>query len=341
MRRMDRYKDETSTIEKRSVKNQELYQDLANNAKYTNITDVTNSNAFELNAQNREEKSTREAYQQMRKYGGVEDVPKVKKELDDFNYLYPKKEKKIYDINSVLEEARKNRQEKDSLEEKRKLKYTSYNILAGVNLEELAKYREEKKKRAATPEEEGIHELMDTIASKTLAGEISKETTVELLSDLMATSMLDKVVPADEIGGDEKQPTEILETHTISIEETKEEKEPEQKEEVKEKDEDVDEDEDDEKEERTLSESFTMEKINPDEASKEIKLLQQQGEITEKNGVVDRDFYTKSMDLSDQDLEMSEEFAEKGLPLPVKIIIALLIIAVIAVAGYFIYLRIK
>ena len=52
----------------------------------------------------------------MRKYGEFEEVPKVKKELDDFNYLYAKKERKIYDINSVLEEARKNRQEKDELE---------------------------------------------------------------------------------------------------------------------------------------------------------------------------------------------------------------------------------
>lgn len=319
MRRMDRYEDEAPTREKRSEKNQELYQDLANNPKVANITDVANANAFELDS--RGNTSSREAYQQMRKYGGVEDVPKVKKELDDFNYLYPKKEKKIYDINSVLEEARKNRQEKDELEEKRKLKYTSYNILAGVNLEELAKYREEKKNRAATPEEEGIRELIDTIASKTLAGEISKETTVELLSDLMATSMLDKVVPADEIGGDEqpklKEPEEEEEDQTEEIEEREETEE--------------------------FTESSSMEKIDPDVAAEEIKRLQEHDEddTSEENKVVDKDFYTKSMDLSEQDFEMSEEFQEKGLPTPVKIIIALVIIAVLAVAAYFIYLRLK
>lgn len=332
MRRMDRYQDENPALEKRSEKNQELYQDIANNPKYTNITDVTNSNAFELGT-TREEKGSREAYQEMRKYRGVEEVPRVKKELEDFNYLYPKNEKKIYDINSVLEEARKNRQEKDDMEEKRKLKYTSYNILAGVNIEELAKYREEKKKRTATPEEEGIRELMDTIASKTLAGEISKEETVELLSDLMATNMLDKVVPADEMGEDEPS-TEILETHTVSIEEK-----------VSPKDEEEENDEEEEKEsnEETDEQDY---KIDSDLAIEEIKRLQERNEEEEeeksKNKSMDNSFYTKSMDLSENDFdEMSEEFQDKRLPLPVKILIVLLIIAVLVVAGYFIYIRIK
>ena len=115
MRRMDRYKDEESGKQNRLEKNQELYQDIANNMKVTNITDVANANAFELDGK-QEDSSSRESYQQMIKYRGAQNVPKVKKELDDFNYLYPKKEKRIYDINSVLEEARRNRQEKDALE---------------------------------------------------------------------------------------------------------------------------------------------------------------------------------------------------------------------------------
>ena len=51
----------------------------------------------------------------------------------------------------------------------------------------------------------------------------------------------------------------------------------------------------------------------------------------------DTDFYTRSMDLSDKDFEMDDEFKEKKIPLVVKIILIILIIAVIAVAGYFIY----
>lgn len=296
MRRMDRYKEDITPKETRSTKNQELYQDVANNPKYANITDVTHANAYEINSETYNGKASREQYQQRVKYQGIENVPKVKKELEEFNHLYHKDEKKIYDINSVLEEARKNRKDNDELEEKRKLKYTSYNILAGINLEELAKYREEKKKRQATPEEEGIHELMDTIASKTLAGELDKETTVDLLSDLMATSILDKVDSPENM--DKKQ------------NEKQEEKE-------------------------------ELEKNEPSNNLLQEIEAQKDLDTTEETGKMDKDFYTKSMDLSEEDFEMANDFKDKGIPLPIKILIALLVIAIVAVAIYFIYQKIQ
>jgi len=318
MRRMDRYKDEEPNRVNRLEKNKELYQDLFSNTKYTNIAEVTNANAYELGGEKKDATSSRESYQQMLKYRGVEEVPKVKKELDDFNYLYPKKEKRIYDINSVLEDARKNRQERDELEEKRKLKYTSYNILAGINLEELAKYREEKGKREKTPEEEEIHDLMDTIASKTLAGELSKEETVDLLSDLMATNMLDKVVPADEMGEDsspkEDEEPLIISTQEITIEQNAP----------------LDEQLDETLKENTMS-TAEMEEL----------LSREDEEYTDENKAVDKDFYTKSMDLSTKDFEMADDFKDKGLPVIVKLLIAFLILSIIAVAVYFIYLRLK
>ena len=66
MRRMDRYNEESNNRPNRYEKNQELYQDIATNQKYTNITDVTNANAFEINNSNRSYTS-RESYQQMKK----------------------------------------------------------------------------------------------------------------------------------------------------------------------------------------------------------------------------------------------------------------------------------
>lgn len=283
MRRMDRYQEE-ETKQSRSVKNQELYQDVATNPKYTNITDVRNVNAYEIGTGLSSQKS-RENYQRIRRYQDVE-VPKVKKELDDFNHLYPKTERKIYDINSVLEEARKNRKDNDELEEKRKLKYTSYNILSGINLEELQKYREEKKKRQATPEEEEIHDLIDTIASKTLAGELDKETTVDLLSDLMATNVLDKVEAPDDMDEDEEDTTDEITVPDIDL----------------------------------LSE---VEKHIDD--------------TKENTSKVDKEFYTKSMDLSEEDFETGEETDEGGLSLGTVIFIIIIIIAIMAVVGYFIY----
>jgi hypothetical protein len=63
---MDRYDDNSSQKMSRSTNNQELYQDVYNNPKYTSITDVTNSNAYEINSHN-DGKKTRESYQQMKK----------------------------------------------------------------------------------------------------------------------------------------------------------------------------------------------------------------------------------------------------------------------------------
>ena len=360
MRRMDRYKDETPDRPNRYEKNQELYQDIASNTKYTNITDVTNSNAFEINGfKNKGSYTSRESYQQMKKYKNVELVPRIKKELDDFNYLYKIDDKKVYDINIVLEEARKNRQEKDKLEEKRKLKNTSYNILADLNKEELEKYKAEKIKKIMTPEEEEFRDLIDTIASKTLAGEIDKETSVNLLSDLMATSVMDKVEDANSLGYD----NESYEDKESNKEETEEQ--------VSNEEQNIDEKEELDKVKNIIEENKTLEekldsykelkgqeteKINSDSIEEKKQEKQNDNSMSLSEDTLkeiekrkdeepktlsgaDKDFYTRSMDLSDEDFEMDNEFKEKSMPITLKILIAILVIALIAVAAYFIYKR--
>ena len=360
MRRMDRYKDETPDRPNRYEKNQELYQDIASNTKYTNITDVTNSNAFEINGfKNKGSYTSRESYQQMKKYKNVESVPRIKKELDDFNYLYKIDDKKVYDINIVLEEARKNRQEKDKLEEKRKLKNTSYNILADLNIEELEKYKAEKIKKIMTPEEEEFRDLIDTIASKTLAGEIDKETSVNLLSDLMATSVMDKVEDANSLGYD----NESYEDKESNKEETEEQ--------VSNEEQNIDEKEELDKVKNIIEENKTLEekldsykelkgqeteKINSDSIEEKKQEKQNDNSMSLSEDTLkeiekrkdeepktlsgaDKDFYTRSMDLSDEDFEMDNEFKEKSMPIALKILIAILVIALIAVAAYFFFLR--
>ena len=360
MRRMDRYKDETPDRPNRYEKNQELYQDIASNTKYTNITDVTNSNAFEINGfKNKGSYTSRESYQQMKKYKNVESVPRIKKELDDFNYLYKIDDKKVYDINIVLEEARKNRQEKDKLEEKRKLKNTSYNILADLNIEELEKYKAEKIKKIMTPEEEEFRDLIDTIASKTLAGEIDKETSVNLLSDLMATSVMDKVEDANSLGYD----NESYEDKESNKEETEEQ--------VSNEEQNIDEKEELDKVKNIIEENKTLEekldsykelkgqeteKINSDSIEEKKQEKQNDNSMSLSEDTLkeiekrkdeepktlsgaDKDFYTRSMYLSDEDFEMDNEFKEKSMPITLKILIAILVIALIAVAAYFIYKR--
>lgn len=303
--RMERYeKEEQREISSRANKNQELYENIGRNTKYTNFTDVTNANAFDLGTAQKNYR-TREGYHQMKEYNTFISEPKVKKELDEFNYLYQDHENKVYDINSVIAEAKKNRIKKDELEAKRKLKNTNYNILASLNPEELEKYRKEKVERTK-PDEEELRSLIDTITSKTLAGEIDQATSVDLLSDLMATNIMDRVEKPEP---DSDKSTDDDEIDEDTFEETGE------------------------IEERL---SLSKEILDKDQIEKVNKLKEdkESGSIMDES---DTDFYTRSMDLSDKDFEMDDEFKEKKLPTAVKIILIILIIAVIAIAGYFIY----
>lgn len=345
MRRMDRYNDENTVTEKRSYKNQDLYQSVINTKQtdISNISDVASSNAFEIQTNDGTKITSREKYHQMKKYQNIEPVPRVKKELDDFNYLYKDRKKKIYDINSVLEEARKNRKEQDELEAKRKLKHTSYNILADLNKEELEKYREEKRQRSLENHDTNeLREIIDTITSKTLAGEIDQETSVNLLSDLMATNILDKVKNPDEIDeenvaaeqvDEEFEKPQIIHTEDITdivkgniTEEETEEKdltETTEMTEVKEIYENIEENLT--KSQNLFNKSEIKEALEKEEQNKEQEEVEQ--------------FYTKSLDLSDEEIEMSDDFKEKKLPLVVKILIFLVVLAIIAATGYFIYLK--
>lgn len=323
MRRMDRYKDATEDARaSRSDKNKELYESIGSNTKYTSFTDVANANAIDLSSN--KNYNTREGYHQMKEYRDVVQTPRAKKDLEEFKSVYQNHENRVYDINSVLEEARKNRIEKDELDEKRKLKNTSYNILASLNPEELEKYRQEKKDRLTKADDEDLRELIDTITSATLAGDIKVAS--ELLGDLMATSIMDKL---DEKDLDEEDETE---EDTTSIETT--ESSTKESNEVAEDEEDDDEDEEDYK--------LTL--------SKEILDLQELKKLTDKVPTepveekeetimndADEEFYTRSMDLSDQDFELEEEFKDKKLPIGMKILIFLIILVVLAAVFYFVW----
>ncbi len=273
--RMERYhqnEEVCDVVGSRSDKNQQLYQNLGKNTKYTSFTDISQVNAVDLDAATKSYR-TREGYHKIKDYGEIIEQPKVKRELDDFNYLYQDHENRVYDINSVLKSAKEHREEKDELEKKRKLKNTNYNILASLDPEELEKYRASKQKHNS-PDPDELKELIDTITSKTLKGEIDKETSVDLLSDLMATKTTDQVK---------------LEDLDLS---------------------------------RDIVDKDPIEK-----AKEEVK----NSELDD----MDRSFYTRSMDLSDKDFGLDDEI-EKHIPTLIKVVLVVILLAILAVAVYFI-----
>ena len=250
MGRMERYDSSNrNTVRSRTEKNQDLYNDLGRLEKYTTLTDVSKIEAVELNAAKKNYR-TREGYHSLKDYDmNIEEKPKERKELDEFNFLY-NNEHKTYDINKVLEEAKELR-EKDALEKKRKLHNEKYNILESSE-EDLEKFKEETKLRHKPIEnEEELEELIHTITSKELREEIDKAEVNDnnsLLSDLMATNVNE----------------EVLKPIATKIEDSKVEEDTKKLDKVKEK---------------TMS----------------------------LKDEIDKSFYTKSLDLSEEDFESDDE----------------------------------
>ena len=309
MRRMDRYKEEDINVtSSRKEKNAELYKEMNDNVKYANLTDVTDSNAYDITPENNQ-KNTRENYHKLKKYTDVNSEPKEKKELARVKKLYDENENKIYDINQVLEEARKNSLNAEE-ESKRKLKNTNYNILASLNKEELEKYRKEKEARSIKPTEEEVSGLIDTINTKTASGEMNKETSIDLLSDLLATQAIDRV----EIEKEEKE-EKIVESKYQT-------------------------------EKETTEKEITVEIEKPFAKSiseEEIKEVKEKANKKKKESIMDKadtDFYTRSMDLSDKDFSMADDFTETESNGFIKFIIISILLALLVI-GYIIYVKYK
>lgn len=268
--RSSRYLDENISTRPKSTrtsKNRYLYDEVNNRIGYEEIEDFSKYGEVELDTENTIK--NREEYKKT-----LASVNEDVKETQSFS-----KEEKVYDINSVLEEAKKNRVVSDELEKKRKLQNAEYSILADLN----QKYLSKKEKLDEDLEKEGIRELIDTITSKNLASDLKlKEEEyddgAELMSELMATN------------------TSLNVLNDIDLEE---------------------------------------------EIAKDILARKKdKEEVTESNLV--NSFYTKSMDLTEQDFELRDEIVEENKEKrKILILVVLIVLVVIAIAGLFILKKIN
>jgi len=271
--RSSRYLDESVSTKPKSTrtnKNRYLYDEVNKNIGYEEIDSFSGYGEIELDSVNTIK--TREEYQ----------CRNFNTENND-DIMETVVEEKIYDINSVLEEARKNRVVNDELEKKRKLQNVEYNILADLN----KKYINKKEKIEEDLEKEGIRELIDTITSKNLAKdlkELEEDDGKDLMSDLMATNTLSNI---NDINLEEEIEKEIL------VEKKKKE----------------------------------------DELS---------DEIVEEDGKLVNSFYTRSMDLSEQDFELRDEIVEEiKEKRKILILVVLIVIVIVAIISIFILKKIN
>lgn len=276
-RRTDRHIEESSPTQlSRLAKNRYLYDDINNVIGYEEITDFNPENGIDLS--NIKNSSSREEYKKYKDYQDIFGIADAKKEE-----AIEEEEKKVYDINSVLEDAKRNRTKYDELEKKRKLKENKYVTLADTDIDadtdtnRLNVIKEEKNLSNDIDEKE-LTDLINTITSHNLLKDIkeAEETSVsneddnqnELLSDLLATSI------------------------DLNLEDG-------------------------------IASEYLAKKAQEAEEEK-----------------MDSSFYTKSMDLSEQDFEFSDEI-EAERKVRVKVIIILVVILLIVVIGVISYLFLK
>lgn len=177
-RRSDRYSKSNDNTRTRVNKNRILYDEINNKIGIEEIPSYEQTQEINLSALDLDNLK-RGDYQKVKDYKDLIDESEQDEEQEK-----PKEEKKkkSYDINKVLEEAKKNR-EQDELEGKRSIKGEDYNILNSLNKKYLYQ------KGFSEEDTQELKELIDTITSKTMVDDIKDEEEKELLSELLATTI--------------------------------------------------------------------------------------------------------------------------------------------------------
>ena len=281
--RMERYtNNQDNRPASRLEKNKKVYEDLYTNVGYTqftkldsNVVDLSPSSSFD------EQKGRREQYQRNREFSPFISATESSATTDNYRYqeenLDSEDNEKVYDINEILREAKKNREHPDELEKRRKLRTTEYNILAELNSEKIKEYKEKKKEVLTEEEEEQLEELIHTITSNTMRQDIDQQ----LLNDLMPTNMDETVI-------DENLSAEL------------------------------------------------SDKIQKDMLSEEASFPKTDDSDEQKTEAItlDESFYTKSMDLSKEDLESDdseEELFDDVVPKRSKVVKLFIVLAMLIV----------
>lgn len=180
--RMDKYERSSSKNHsiKRTNKNQDLYQNFYTNTRYTDLNSYEDDHVVDFES-SKNNMNKRSDYHKVKDYQNLIEKKEINTKDDLKKYL--EEDHKIYDINRIIANAKKNRKEQEEeIERKRKLRNSDYNIFEGTTLEEL-----KQRKKKIEEEKEKIDEMINTISSDQLREDIDNEIEKDLFSDLMPT----------------------------------------------------------------------------------------------------------------------------------------------------------
>lgn len=221
--RMERYNNSSRNISSRTVKNQQLYKNLYSNKTYTEFTDIEHDNVIELKSNSDNSINTRRSNLNRSRinYSDITSPNRRRSDLDiknSYSKVLEEDKEKSYNINDIMEMARRNRTELDDEEKERRIRSAEYSILTDLSQEKLKEYQERKEKGLTKDEEENLEELIHTITSNGLRKKIDDQLLTDLLADEDSDTFVSKKM-LDEI--ETKNTDENDEDTNIKLETTK------------------------------------------------------------------------------------------------------------------------
>lgn len=299
--RVDKYNSDVQLENRplsRSERNQQLYNSVYTNTTYTEFDKIeTEDNVVDLSNIDELSNTRRESYQKTKIFNN--DIGNNEMSFEELRRSFDDElntNRKVQDINEILESARKNRTEEDEDEKIKRIKSAEYSILSDLSHEKLKEYHEQKKKM--TPrDEENLEELINTITSNSLRNRIDDELLMDLMPEkdsetIISKNLVDEIEEYSFINDDKDE--EVPDFDDIETEDKKEKQ-------------DTEEEKNDSKEK------------------------------------LDNSFYTKTLDLTEEDLDDSEldeedkEFLEDNKSPLTKILLVLFTLLVLGVIAYIIY----
>ena len=175
--RMDKYySNNSSSVRKRSQKNQDLYRDIYDMGEYTNIEAVATlekTNEIDI-TKIKDMLKNREAYKKQKQYRQILRKEEIE-EPEVSNEFVEKEQDKIYDIRDVLTRAKDNKPKEKSF---RSLDNTNYNILKNIDLKKEEKYEDD----------DELKELINTITSTSMLNKMNDKELGLNMFDLESTN---------------------------------------------------------------------------------------------------------------------------------------------------------
>jgi hypothetical protein len=117
----------------RTTKNHDLYETIYNDLPSSDVDTRTNESEIDI-SKIKELIQSREGYNRIKQYESVLKTPVLDDDNEEYD-IYDDIDNKIYDINTILENARANRTTSER-EKYRNLRNTQYDILSRLNLNE-------------------------------------------------------------------------------------------------------------------------------------------------------------------------------------------------------------